>query len=322
MRPSILLLPMLVANAFAVPAVGETVRLGGATYSDFARLQAQQGDGAFAIKATLDFPERARNRHPAVVIVHTLGGYLDANEGWHAAELRKAGFATLTYDSDAARRLRDGGLAAAGWSSAVAEASAAFNALAADRRIDADRIAILGFSFGGEVAHLAALERLRAALLPGQARFAAHVAYYPAGVYGTVVGRGTYTGAPILMLTGAQDDNLPVLKIAGYIAHASQAGFAPPIDLKVYPNAYHAWTVAGLGAPRFYPRYRSTRKCPYLLLDGARTLLLIGGQEKPIERDLMARCTKEGRGYTMGYDEAIRAASLSDATTFLRDALR
>jgi hypothetical protein len=33
----------------------------------------------------------------------TLAGYRDANEGHAAAELRKAGFATLTYDSFAAR---------------------------------------------------------------------------------------------------------------------------------------------------------------------------------------------------------------------------
>jgi hypothetical protein len=34
----------------------------------------------------------------------TLAGYRDANEGHAAAELRKAGLATLTYDSFAARR--------------------------------------------------------------------------------------------------------------------------------------------------------------------------------------------------------------------------
>jgi hypothetical protein len=36
----------------------------------------------------------------------TLAGYRDANEGHAAAELRKAGFATLTYDSFAARGCR------------------------------------------------------------------------------------------------------------------------------------------------------------------------------------------------------------------------
>jgi hypothetical protein len=42
------------------------------------------------------FPEQARQRYSAVILVHTLAGYRDANEGCVAAELRKAGFATLT----------------------------------------------------------------------------------------------------------------------------------------------------------------------------------------------------------------------------------
>ena len=81
------------------------------------------------------------------------------------------------------------------WASAVAEAYAALKLLANDPRIDASRIAIVGFSFGGEVAHLSAFERLRAALVPGELRFAAHVAYYPAGVYG-LQAQQDYTGRP------------------------------------------------------------------------------------------------------------------------------
>src|SRR5262245_24554760 len=55
--------------------------------------------GAVTVKASLGFPGQARDRYPAVVVVHGLGGYRDSNEGYVAAELRKAGFATLTYDS-------------------------------------------------------------------------------------------------------------------------------------------------------------------------------------------------------------------------------
>ena len=55
------------------------------------------------VKAYLSFPEQMRDRYPAVIIVHTIAGYRDSNEGHAAAELRKAGFATLTYDSFAAR---------------------------------------------------------------------------------------------------------------------------------------------------------------------------------------------------------------------------
>ena len=147
------------------------------------------------------------------------------------------------------------------WPSAVAEADAALQFLASHPRIDAKRIAIVGFSFGGEVAYLAAFERLRAAFLPGKARFAAHVAFYPAGVYGGVAEQGGFTGAPILMLLGENDDNLPVSKVQDYLAYARKAGMPQPFDVEIYPGAWHAWTVPSLGAPRFYPQYASTRKC-------------------------------------------------------------
>jgi dienelactone hydrolase len=53
----------------------------------------------------------------------------------------------------------------------VADAFAALRRLTSEPKVDADRIAVLGFSFGGEVAHLAAFEVLRSALYPGQVRF-------------------------------------------------------------------------------------------------------------------------------------------------------
>ena len=140
------------------------------------------------VRASLEFPAIAKDRYPAVIVVHTLGGYRDANEGYAAAELRKSGFATLTYDSFAARGTTGAAMSASpGYlPSGVADAYAALRLLASEPRIDASRIAIIGFSFGADVAHLAAFEPLRSALDPGQGRFAAHVAFYPAGSIGMI----------------------------------------------------------------------------------------------------------------------------------------
>src|SRR5262245_13311284 len=81
-----------------------TVTFQSATYSDMRQLLAREAaTGTVTVKATLGFPEQTRDHYPAVIVVHTLAGYRDANEGYVAAELRKAGFATLTYDSFAAR---------------------------------------------------------------------------------------------------------------------------------------------------------------------------------------------------------------------------
>jgi alpha/beta hydrolase family protein len=84
--------------------------------------------------------------------------------------------ATLTYESFDARGIGD--LVTGSprrrlpYPSALADAFAASAALARDPSIDPERIAFLGLSFGGEVAHDAAFERLRGKLGECRQRFA------------------------------------------------------------------------------------------------------------------------------------------------------
>jgi len=303
------------------PAAAETVQFKSATYTDFRQLLSGQAPtDQVSVTAQLDFPDAAKDRYPAVVIVHTLGGYLDGNEGWQAAELRKAGFATLTYDSFVARGTSGLALARKGpglWPSGVADAYGALRLLAHHPKIDPAHIAIVGFSFGVEVAHLAAFEVLRAAPGPDHARFAAHVATYPAGVYGAIAGPSAYTGSPVLMLLGDSDDNLPVAKVDNYLSYARAAGNPPPIETVIYPGAYHAWTVSTLGAPRFYPEYPSTKTCPLILLGPGRPELLVGGQGLPLDPKALQTCIADSPGYTMGFDSVARAKSAADTIAFL-----
>ena len=305
------------------PQAGTTqVTFQSSTYSDLRQPLAREAATAtVTVRANLGFPEVAKDRYPAVVVVHTIGGYLEANEGYAAAELRKSGFATLTYDSFAARGTTGVAMSRSGigsFLSAVADAYAARRVLASEPRIDADRIAIAGFSFGGEVAHLTAFEQLRSALNPGQGRFAAHVAFYPAGNLGVIAERGAYTGAPVLMLLGDQDDNLPVAKVESYLAYAHAAENPAPIESVTYPGAYHAWTVPSLGTLRFYPQYPSTKKCPLILLGPNRPVFLIDGQAKPFDPNAFRACMDEAPGYAMAYDAAVRAQSTADAVRFLQ----
>ena len=268
------------------------------------------------------FPEQPRDRYPAVVVVHTIGGFQEANEGWLAAELRRSGFAALTYDSFSARGLSQsavvGSRTGPPLASGVADAFAALHFLAGHPRIAADRIGIDGFSFGGEVAHLTAFEVLRAVMAPGSSRFAAHVAIYAGGSYGLRAEAGVYTGAPILMLLGEKDDNLPVAKVEGYLAYASGAGHPAPITTVVYPGAFHAWTVPTLGPPRFYAHYLSTRKCPFILFGRGAPTVLVDGRAQPLDPDALAACQAAGSGYTMGFDETTRTRSTADTVAFFQ----
>ena len=308
------------------PQAGTTaITFQSSTYSDMRQLLVREAaSGAVTVKAYLGFPEQERDRYPAVIVVHTIGGYREANEGYAAAELRKAGFATLTYDSFAARGTT--GAALSGSSGylpiGVADAYAALRLLSGEPRIDANRIAIVGFSYGGEVAHLAAFETLRSALDPGPGRFAAHVAFYPGGNFGAIAEPGAYTGSPVLMLLGGKDDNLPVPKIESYLAYARAAGAPTPIETVIYPGAYHAWTAADLGSARFYPDFVSTKKCPIILLGPKRPAALIDGEVKPFDPASFGTCVAAAPGYSMGFDPAVRAQSITDAIRFLQQNLR
>jgi dienelactone hydrolase len=226
----------------------------------------------------------------------------------------------LTYDSFTARGTTGAAMSGSpGYLPAgVADAYAALRLLASEPRIDVNRIAIMGFSFGAEVAHMTAFKSLRSALDPGQARFAAHVAFYPALNFGVVADRGAYTGSPVLMLLGGRDDNLPVAKVESYLAYARAAGNPAPIETVTYPGAYHAWTVPDLVTARFYPELVSAKKCPLILLGPNRLMLLIDEQAKPFDPDFFGACMKQAPGYSVGFDAAVRAQSIADAVRFLQ----
>lgn len=315
-----------IVSAHGLGPQARQVTFKSASYADFRQLLSREAPAAtVTVPATLRFPDEARDRYPAVVVVHTIAGYQEENEGQFAAELRKAGYATLTYDSFAARGTTGIALSRSGpglWPTAVADAYAALRLLTDHPRIDAGRIAIVGFSYGGEVAHLAAFEQLSAALNPGSERFAAHVAFYPAGVFGAIAERGAYTGMPLLMLLGEKDDNLPVTKVESYLAYAKAAGSQAPIEVVTYPGAYHAWTVPGLTTLRFYPEYVSTKKCPLILIGPSRRAVLVDGQMKPFDPNTFGACMGEAPGYSMVYDATIRKKSVAEAMGFLQRHLR
>jgi dienelactone hydrolase len=304
----------------------ERVTLRSGSYADFRQVFVREAPADVSVPATLHFPDEPRERYPAVVVVHTIGGFREANEGWLAAELRRGGFATLTYDSFSARGLSQsavvGSRAGPPMASGVADAVAALQFLAGHPRIAADRIGIVGFSFGGEVAHLTAFETLRAAMAAGSSRFAAHVATYPGGSYGARAEADAYTGAPILMLLGEKDDNLPVAKVEGYLAYASGAGNPAPITTVVYPGAFHAWTVPTLGAPRFYAQYGSARKCPVILFGREAPTVLVDGRAQPFDPNAFAACRAAGPGYSMAFDATTRTKSTADTVAFLQRHLR
>lgn len=301
----------------------ESVAFQSSTYGDMRELLAGEAPTAtVTVNASLGFPSQVKPRFPAVIVVHGINGYAVVNEGYIATQLRKAGFATLTYDSFAARGTTGPALqgSPAYLPPGVADAYAALKFLSTEPRIDASHVAIIGFSYGAEVAHLAAFEMVRSApgSNSGPRRFAAHVAFYPGGTFGAIAEPAAYTGAPVLMLLGGKDDNLPVAKIEHYLAYARAAGAPAPIETRIYPGAYHAWTFPGIPTPRFFPDFVSTKKCPLILLGRKAPSLLIDGEAKPFDPATYGTCMASAPGYSMGFDAAARDQSIADMIRFLQ----
>src|SRR5215467_12728646 len=83
----------IVAGLAGTPAAAEEFTFRSSTYASFRDVwTGAPPTAALDIHADLQFPTAAGDRVPAVVVVHTLGGFRKENEGWAAEHLRQAGF--------------------------------------------------------------------------------------------------------------------------------------------------------------------------------------------------------------------------------------
>ena len=190
----------------------------------------------------LRIPVDAAHPMPAVVIVHGSAG-VDSRGSAYAAELNAAGIATFEIDMWSARNIGGGGDRPKGVPLTLPDAYGAFKLLAANPAIDAKRIGIMGFSWGGVVSMLTATRPYTEQYLGKDIRFAAHAPNYPVcWVYNRVPGYEfkDFTGAPILLQAGEQDTyDLPDTCSKMVKSLGESAGRL--LTLKVYADAGHGW---------------------------------------------------------------------------------
>ena len=184
-----------------------------------------------------------KGKMPAVVIIHDTEG-VNGVGNYYAEALNKIGIATLEIDMWTPRGLM--GLVA-GRPKTVPEtlpdAYGAFKYLSGRPEIDAQRIGIMGFSFGGVVSMLTATKFYTEKYLGQELKFAAHVPFYPScWLYNHIPGYefDSFTGAPIFIQVGEKDvyddpDTCP--KLVQSLPEAERK----LISIKLYPNATHEW---------------------------------------------------------------------------------
>ena len=242
-------LAALVASAVLVLSACQTTRPGEAvgyrsSNIDFFRdaFAGRLDDDPVGLEGRLFLPEGGRPT-PVVIWQHGSGHPYNPNYADWREDLRGAlaaeGIGFFIADSFSGRNLRGTAEDQTRLSGAsrVTDALRALEALAADPRVDGDRIGIAGTSWGGAVAIRASHEPYAEAVLPGGPRFAAHVPFYPH--CNAQFERHEPTGAPLLFLVGGADNYTAPEYCEQLADKMRQAG--AEVEAVVYPGAHHGF---------------------------------------------------------------------------------
>ncbi len=269
-------------------------------------------------RATLFIPDGTspESPAPAVVLLHGAAGVLGARELTYGAQFAEMGVAALAVDAFGARRDKASGfidrLLNITETMLIADAYAGLRYLNSLCEVDGSKVALMGFSYGGMSTMLAAFEQTAAALSPDDLRFSAHVSYY-----GPCLARfdnTRATGAPVLLLAGAQDEIVDPDR-CNEIVEDLRAGGAEAA-FTVYEGAYHQWDGRFAG-PRTIGR--NLAPCEFNVNEkgvvrDTFTFLPMSG---PFLRKLILGACVGSEGYLIGRDDAIRARSNAEVGAFL-----
>jgi len=255
-------------------------------------------------------------RVPAVILVHGSDGLSLSVERW-AQQLNGIGVAAFLLDSFSGRGITStiNDQSKLHSLALIVDAYKALGILIRHPRIDADRIAIMGFSKGAFAAIYSSNERFRKVYAPvNTARFAAHIGLYtPCNV--TYHDDDKVTGAPIRLFHGTADDWVAIGPCRAYIDRLKKSG--ADATLTEYPGAQHGYDIFFLGTkPEAHPEAMTTRNCQ--AEEGEHGLIVNSKTGKPY--DVNDPCVE--RGPHLGYNEAATAATVKAVKEFLITRLR
>jgi len=154
----------------------------------------------------LRIPKPGTNRLPAVILVHGSGGLSALHDRW-ITEINNTGTATFVLDSFSGRGITNtiNDQSQLDSLAMMVDAYRALASLAQHPRIDANRIAIMGFSKGAIAAVYSSNERFRKSYGPSNVEFPGHIGLYgPCNV--AYHDDDKTTGKPIRLFHGISDD--------------------------------------------------------------------------------------------------------------------
>lgn len=202
---------------------------------------------------TLFLPEGASSGAPvpAMIILPGSGGITPGREMHYGRALADNGFAAFVIDFYTPRGITDETpymlrVISVTEFDVLTDAYSALQLLSTHPAIDAYRIGLMGFSYGGMATRFAMDERLRGVLAPDHPGFAAFVDFY--GPCFQRIGTTRTNGGPLLTLRGTEDASNDLEACRERETELEQLGVE--VDTVIFEGAGHAWEASAARALR------------------------------------------------------------------------
>jgi dienelactone hydrolase len=178
-------------------------------------------------------------RLPVVVLIHGSGGVGPNVETW-VQQFNAMGISTFVIDGFTGRGLTSVSTdqALLGRLNLILDAYRALDVLVKHPRVDPARIALMGFSRGGQAALYASLTRFHRMWNKSGSEFAAYIPFYP-DCATTYQSDADVAGKPIRIFHGVPDDYNPLAPCNAFVERLKAAG--RDVELTTYPNAQHTF---------------------------------------------------------------------------------
>lgn len=266
------------------------------------------------ITGELRIPGAGNEKLPAVLLVHGSGG-VGRNIHYWVPVLNKLGIATFVIDAFTGRGVKNtiADQTQVSNYAMLFDSYRALEILAKHPRIDAERIAIMGFSKGGISALYSSMDRFQEFYAPPGVKFAAHLAFYPAcntrHIDDTKVSK-----SPIRIFHGVADDYVTIGPCRDYVALLKNAG--ADAALFEYPGAHHAFDNPAITKTLKLPTAVTSRKC--MIVENPAGAIV----NKATGQRLTAKDPCIERGTTVAHSAAATAAATAHVTAFLKDVFK
>lgn len=264
-RTLLYLMPVLMLAVFIpTPSHAQVARVEmhpfqSTTLTDREFLTGQKEGKPVILAGELRIPRQGTDRLPAVVLVHGSGGVSGYVDDW-VPWLNAMGIATFVFDSFTARGIvnTNNDQAQLGRLAMIVDAYRALELLGKHSRIDPARIAIMGFSRGGQASLYSSVKRFQRMHGPTGLAFAAHINFYPTCTV-TFLNDDDVADKPIRIFHGTADDYVTVAQCRPYVERLRKAG--KDVQLTEYAGAHHLFDWAMLKTPVKLAQAQTTRGC-------------------------------------------------------------